>query len=213
MANSPFQDTVFVMKFLHSLEPESVLDVGAGFGRWGFLCRCHLGPGESLTTTPDQKPIIDAVEFFPRNVNPVYDAVYNHTWQGDIVEILPSLGMYDVILCGHMIEHFEKGIAWRLIEGLSAHARKAVVICLPFYDSLRGPVCGNEREAHLSMWIPSDFRGKASVVKEFSSIGRTTAGVVILTMTRESQWIARVTASPWRGVFSRIKVGWQRMKL
>ena len=77
MSNSPYQDTVFVLDLLRSLEPKSILDVGAGFGRWGYLLRCHMASGESLTVNSNQDLRIEAVEAFDENITPIYDCVYN----------------------------------------------------------------------------------------------------------------------------------------
>jgi len=79
------------------------------------------------------------------------------------------------------------------------------VLCLPFYDALREAVRGNEKEAHLSVWSPSDFRRKATVVREFPSVRETKAGVVVMAMTPEASWIARAAASPFRRWISAVR--------
>jgi hypothetical protein len=213
MANSPYQDTVLVMDFLNAVSPASILDVGAGFGRWGFLCRCHLGPGESLTATPRQDLRIEAIEIFSRNINPVYDAVYDKVHKGDARVMLSALGNYDVILCGHVIEHFEKDEAWRFISEMKSHAKIAVILALPFNDGLREGVCGNPNEAHLSVWDEADFRGGECYVKSFPFVREVRAGVVIMPLNDVASWKVRQMKSCLRRWFSKHcswLAGWHR---
>jgi hypothetical protein len=200
MATSPYNDTEYVLDFLGKLiwhKPASILDVGSGFGRWGFLCRCHMGTGESLTIKPDQKLRIDAVEAFMDNISPLYESVYNSTFKGDARSIVPGLGEYDVIICSHMIEHLEKKEAQNLIDCMLKRARIALVLCLPFGVWPQDAVFGNEYETHRSTWDASDFKGRLTTIKTF---GRRplTSGVVIYPVSMEAKWIAQWTCSPSR---------------
>lgn len=111
MPTSPYDDTVVILDFLGALLAQktcSILDVGSGFGRWGFLCRCHLGYGRSLTVESRQALTIDAVERFEPNIAPIHDCVYNNVHAGDALEILPTLDTYDIVICSHALEHQEK---------------------------------------------------------------------------------------------------------
>jgi hypothetical protein len=95
MATSPYDDTKSVLDFMGRLfwEKEvSVLDVGAGFGRWGFLLRCHLGFGRSLTTQKPQRLSIDAIEAFRGNISPIHHS----TWNGcDFEKYEPFIKTFD----------------------------------------------------------------------------------------------------------------------
>jgi len=198
MASSPHQDTSFVLDFVNNADPESVLDVGAGFGRWGFLIRCHLTHGTSLTVNPRQRIRIDAIEAHRPNINPVYQAVYDNTYEGDVREVLPGLAGYDVIICSHVIEHMPKDDGWRLIGRMKEHARKALILGLPFNDPLREARDGNEFEAHRSVWRPCDFRGQSVLIKAFPFSSTTDLGVVIFPLDDNTRWHARTLRNPLR---------------
>jgi hypothetical protein len=196
MATSPYNDTVLVLDFLGKLiyqKPASVLDVGSGFGRWGFLCRCHLGYGLSLTTYPDQQLRIDAVEAFPSNVTPHYACIYDHTYVGDAVNLVPTLGDYDVIICSHMIEHLEKAEGARLIEFMLKKARVALILALPFGDRPQGAEYGNEFERHRSVWSKRDFMSREVFVQVYDC-----EGLVIFPRSDEARWQVRMMRSPVR---------------
>ena len=45
------------------LEPRSILDVGCGFGTWGFLCRTYLDVFLERVQPEDWQVRIDGIEF------------------------------------------------------------------------------------------------------------------------------------------------------
>ena len=200
MPTSDYRNTVHVLDFVSRLDVTSVLDVGAGFGRWGFLLRCHLGGGHSLTVEPEQVLRIDAVEGFHSNVNPVYEAVYDNTFEGDAREVVPSLGAYDVIICGDMIEHLPKDDAKRLIDEMKRHARLALVMALPLGKCPQDAVCGNELEVHRSTWRRSDFAGSGAWVRVFRSphIEGTGIAVAIWPFCGDARWVVKTLRNPLR---------------
>jgi hypothetical protein len=210
MATSPFKDTTYILEFINKLDPKSVLDVGAGFGRWGFLCRCHFGGGISLTVKPDQELRIDAVEAFEPNVNPAYQAVYNNTYRGDARTIIPGLGIYDVIICSHMIEHLEKNEAWQLIDNMRAHARMAVILALPFNDPLRGPMDGNEYEAHKSVWTEADFQNSGALVRSFEFLRGIDTGVVVYGIDENARWHVKTMRNSLRRLMAKCIIAVKR---
>lgn len=199
MPTSAYHNTAYVLEVLCALEPGSVLDVGAGFGRWGFLCRCHVGGGHSLTSQPDQALKIDAVEGFPANISPIYEAVYNRTFEGDAREVIPTLGEYDVVICGDMIEHLEKKEAWALIEQMRQRARKALILTLPLGQCPQDAIYGNELEIHRSVWSRRDFRGTAACVRTFPFfLPGVRIAVVIWPRSPAARWLMKTMSNPVR---------------
>jgi hypothetical protein len=196
MATSPYDDTVFVLDFLGKLiwEQEAIiLDVGAGFGRWGFLLRCHLGFGKSLTAQRPQRLRVDAIEAFEGNASPIYECVYDQTYLGDASEILSGLGQYDVIICSHVIEHFEKAQGIKFLDEMVKHANKAVIVGLPFGECPQEEYDGNIFEVHRSTWVPGDFDKYHGFIKRYGQ-----NGLVIIPRNEEARWHTRMMASPLR---------------
>lgn len=198
MPNSAYQNTAFVLDYVSGLEPKSILDVGAGFGRWGFLCRCHIAGGYSLVELPKQELVIDAVEVFRPNISPVYDAVYNHVYHGDIREVIQDLGQYDVIICGDMIEHLEKCEGLRLVDEMKKHCNMALVLSIPFGFCPQGVVHGNEYEVHRSSWGSRDFKGANVLIKPFPFSDNVQIGVVIYSISDHARWRAKTLQNPLR---------------
>lgn len=206
MPTSDYQNTSYVLNFLHKLEPGSILDVGAGFGRWGFLCRCHLDMGHSLSSSEPHRIRVDAVEAYEGNINPMYDCIYDNTYRGDARDVVPALGSYDVIICGDMIEHLEKEDAWKLIRAMQDKAKMMLVVSLPFGECPQEASYGNEYEVHRAVWRPSDFRGKDCYVKTYGyHLPGVRIGTVAYPCSDHARWLMKNIRNPIRRTISRLR--------
>lgn len=123
--------------------PRTVLDVGAGYGKYGVLAREYGGAVR-----------VDAVDVTaPRY--PVYDQV----WTGDLRrldEVLPpEAPHYDLALFIDVIEHLEKAQGWELLDRLTRRADR-VLITTP-WGFRPQEVPGLPYETHRSGWQPWEF--------------------------------------------------------
>ena len=138
-----------VCEVLAREKPASVLDVGAGYGKYGVLAREYSG-----ATRADA---IDAAA--PRY--PVYD----HVYLGDLRQIAALLPgdapTYDLALFIDVIEHFEKPEAYRVLDELTRRARK-VLVATPL-GFRRQEIPGMPYETHRSGWYPWDFGSRVLV--------------------------------------------------
>ena len=138
-----------VVDVLVSERPQTVLDVGAGYGKYGLLAREYGG-----ATRVDA---VDAVA--PRF--PVYD----HVWLGDlraIDSLLPAdPPRWDLALFIDAIEHLEKAEAWKVLDVLTARARR-VLITTP-WGFRPQEIEGLPYETHRSGWYPWEFGRRCRV--------------------------------------------------
>jgi len=155
-----------------------------------------MGGGISLTRKHEQALRVDAIEGYGGNVSPIYDCVYDRRFVGDIREVLPSLTSYDVVICSHVIEHFEKDEAWRLIGLMRERAKAAVVLGLPFGEWPQDEVDGNALEVHRSTWHERDFRGPDVLVKRFGR-GRRRSGLVVWGQNDHARWLVKGLGNPF----------------
>lgn len=140
------------------LNPRSVLDVGCGFGLWGFLCRMYLDAGAERVQPKDWQVQIDGIEFFEPYILDHQRAVYNHITIGDIRELAPKLDEYDLIIAGDVIEHLDKSDGKRVLGQLYARARRALLVNIPIGLGWDHPEAhGNPGELHRSQWYVEDF--------------------------------------------------------
>jgi len=152
-----------VLHLIRQLRPQSILDVGVGFGKWGHLFREYTDILEA-----EQDPAryerrhwrvrIDGIEGFAAYVTEMHRYLYNAIHIGDMCEVLPRLPQYDVVFLGDVIEHIEKTRGEQLLRDADAHAQKAVIVSTPKYETEQADLCANELERHRSLWSARDFR-------------------------------------------------------
>ena len=159
MGTSNWQNISHCVGTLRRLMPESVLDVGTGFGRWGMLCREFLDAWEGRESRAQWKIRIDGIEAFPTCLTPVHGYIYDRIHVGDAVDVLPTLGTYDVVYLGDVVEHQTRPRAWALLDAAVRHARQAAIVTIPIGDNWPQEVGadGNWYHAHRSVWQLEDF--------------------------------------------------------
>jgi SAM-dependent methyltransferase len=140
-----------IVDVIASLRPRSVLDVGAGYGKYGLLAR-EYGDAER----------VDAVD-----ANAPRFQVYDHVYVGDIRHldtVLPAdAPHYDLALFIDVIEHLEKPEALKVLDDLTRRARR-VLITTPFGFRTQ-EIPGMPFETHRSGWYPWEFSKRYRVVR------------------------------------------------
>ena len=143
MPTSEYRQIPYVLDVIARERPHTVLDVGAGYGKYGFLAR-EFGDAER----------VDAIDV----VAPRF-AAYDHVWLGDLAApdtLLPSdAPRYDLALLIDVIEHFEKPLGYRVLDTLVGRARR-VLVTTP-WGFRRQEIPGMPYETHRSGWHPWDF--------------------------------------------------------
>ena len=128
-----------VVNFIWETNPQSLLDVGVGFGGMGVLFRQTMDVRWGRVSWETWQTKLDGIEINPLYKNYVWD-VYDKVHYGDAKDVLPNLGNYDVIFFGDILEHFEKQDALDLVK-IAKNLAKTVLITTP-----QG-FAGNEAEA------------------------------------------------------------------
>ncbi len=144
------------------LRPKSVLDVGIGFGKYGFLFREYLDVWDMKTVADYAKERwrtrIDGIDATREYVTPLHEYLYDNIHVGDVRTIIDTLGQYDVVIMGDVLEHFDKQAGYALIEKLCEHANQCVLLTFPVNCALNDNVLGNPYESHRAAWKRKDFR-------------------------------------------------------
>ena len=148
----------YVLKLVATLNPQSILEIGPGNGRYGFLFRETLdfnyGRFANWTT------LIDAIEIEPDYIRALHDYIYNHIYIGDWLDIdIPR--KYDLVFMGDVLEHFAEG-DWQLALRKANQYGKSVIVVSPNWEgsSSQGAWQGYQNETHLSELSPSKVGGK-----------------------------------------------------
>lgn len=97
MPSSNFGHLLDVLQIVTMLNPHSVLDIGVGFGKYGFLLRelLDLKPGEEGGYAKWSRRI-DGIEVEARYLTPVHEYIYDRILIGDAITIMEKMNLiYD----------------------------------------------------------------------------------------------------------------------
>jgi len=156
------------LQYIISLGPRSILDVGCGFGLWGFLCREYLDVMEERVQPGTWQTRIDGIELFEPYIQAHQRALYTSIRIGDIRELASQVDEYELIIAGDVIEHLEKHEGEAVIEQLYEKATRALLVNIPLGEGWDHPERhGNPGELHRSQWVSEDFLAYPNISQFF----------------------------------------------
>lgn len=157
MPTSHYHQLNELMEVILLINPQSLLDVGMGLGKFGVLAREYLEMRQMVWQKAEWQRRIDGIESFAPYHSPLHDFVYDHTWFGEAQAIIPTLTQhYDLALLIDVLEHFEPTAGREFLRALQARATN-LLISTPLHFFAQPAAFGNPREAHRSHWVPTDF--------------------------------------------------------
>jgi len=157
MPSSQYYHISKIMEMIISLKPNSVLDIGSGYGKFGVLCREYLELWDGRQKYEFKKRI-DCVEVFKEYITPLHRYIYNNIYDTNILDLVTDLDYkYDLILLIDVLEHFEKKEGSNLLKTLIKN-NKGVLISTPRKPSPQKDAFGNVYETHRSRWTDNDLR-------------------------------------------------------
>jgi hypothetical protein len=173
MPTSQQSNLVWCVSMIRKIKPTKVLDIGVGFGKWGFLCRDYLEAACLRMKKEDWKIQIDGIEPCETYITPLTRYIYNTIKICTVEECLSELHGYDLVIMNDVLEHLEKSVATVVLEHMIAN-NKFVMATIPLGDQL------NENddiakeypyEKHRSIWEGSDFinHPNAKYIEHFTS--------------------------------------------
>lgn len=134
------------------LNPNSVLDIGTGFGKYGLLCREYLELWDGREDYRQFNRTIEGIEIFEQYLTPVHSYVYCKIHVGNACDVVPKLtSKYDLTLLIDVLEHFEKDQGTKLIKDI-LKISKNLIISVPKDIGDQGTVFENKHEAHIAEW-------------------------------------------------------------
>ena len=151
-----------IVSLVKKYRPESVLDIGVGFGKWGLLFREYLDIWTNHNVLKSDWIIqIDGVEIFEDYIQAHQRFIYNNIYIGNITALIDGLQNYDLIFMGDVLEHIEQAQARELLAKLKRKSR-TLIIAIPLGDNWKQDECfNNPYEEHISQWTEQDFSDNA----------------------------------------------------
>jgi hypothetical protein len=158
MPTSALQIAPYVIDHMYRLNPASVLDIGAGFGKYGVLFREYCETHPRVEAIEAWEPYVDA-----HRLRGIYDAVH-------VTDVMLAddalLNSCAAVYMGDVIEHLTKDDGLALLRRI----HRPIVIATPehFFDN---PPDLPWTETHRSHWTIDDFRSTGRVQYEHVVLG------------------------------------------
>jgi 2-polyprenyl-3-methyl-5-hydroxy-6-metoxy-1,4-benzoquinol methylase len=154
MPTSSPNNLTLVCREILRLQPNSVLDIGVGIGKWGVLVREYAEVYTKWHLYQNEWDVkLDGIEIHEKYRNPVWQ-VYNNISIGDAYQVLGTLGQYDLMLMIDVLEHFPKQRGIEMLRLMKKHSKHMI---WSYHNSDQGEVRDNPHEHHLSKWTDHDF--------------------------------------------------------
>ena len=152
------------------LAPRSVLDIGAGYGKYGVLfreyCELRQSNGDHASAHERRRQVrVDALEGFAPYIGPLHEEVYDQIFVEDLVAFIEREWRYDLIFLGDVLEHIDREVALRAVmPALIDRSDMGVLVSVPSRVRRQEAVFGNDLEVHRSQWSTADFDRMAPYV-------------------------------------------------
>lgn len=157
MPTSSHRNLCKIIDIVIKLNPQRLLDVGSGFGKFGVLCREYLELCDGRDDYKNWIRTIDTIEIFSDYITPIHKFVYDNIYIGDAFEIIQTLEMkYDLILLIDILEHIEKEKGILLVNNCLKKSN-SILISIPKRPSEQYEVFGNKFESHVSKWTKKEL--------------------------------------------------------
>ncbi len=140
-----------ILPVARKLDNQAILDIGCGYGKYGFLLREYLEMDESPQTQrfrrSDWKYRLDGVEAFSQYITGAHYIIYNRVIEDPISIYLEYCEQkYGLAIMIDVMEHFDKVEACSVLRSLSGKS-DYVFFSMPTVLE-QGTVFGNKLEAH-----------------------------------------------------------------
>ena len=147
-----------IIKIVKHLMPNSILDVGCGNGRYGFLFREVLDLDYGRMQKGLWNVVLNGVEVEKSYLTPIHDHVYNTIFISNWLDF-KLYTHYDLVFMGDVLEHF---VDWEgALDKAKAIADTVIVVSPNWKGSIaQGAWFGNEHEEHCVELSPALVGGK-----------------------------------------------------
>lgn len=139
-----------------NLENVKVLDLGIGFGFYGWALKAHRVHGDQYEAKGFVgTPYIVGVELNPKRAEHTKRfGLYDEVHVLDVTKEIPE-GTYELIIVSHLVEHLLKEDAITLLRKLEEICTGLIVIACPSGDTTTGKA--KSLGSHISAWYEKDF--------------------------------------------------------
>ncbi len=153
MCSSYPENIPTIIYLIAHYKPKSILDIGCGNGKFGFLIKEYFYKRESTKGWPWVETV-DGIDIWPKYFKSWHKEIYDNLRTGNALEM--DLGKYDMYLMIDVLEHWPKDKAHKLIVECLKYGM--VLVSTPKDIGDQGASGGNEWERHITQWTDGDFQ-------------------------------------------------------
>lgn len=158
-----------LVETLHDNEGvSSILDIGAGFGKYGLLLRERLDVRLLRYNKEDWQVTIDCIEPYHPYITPVHHHIYNNIYPSRIEDIISDLPHYDVIIMIDCLEHLDKDLGKEIVKAIWSKTNKLLILSFPKTDIPKPHTpWDNKLEIHQCVWSEKEIADLIGTVKHY----------------------------------------------
>lgn len=148
MTHNPVLNTHILSFLSDDLGDRVILDVGCGFGEWGFLIRIRKSGC----------PYMIGVDIWRSHLERLCPLkVYDECIQVEVPSIPFNKKSVDISLACEILEHLPKSVGYELMKELERVTKETIIVSSPLNPLPQDEVYGNPYERHISEWFSEDF--------------------------------------------------------
>lgn len=165
-----------ILGIADKMKPMSVLDIGAGMGKYGLLIREQYlsEKAEKGELEPSNNIVINAVEDTKYLIDKIDGkGIYNRIYKESIFDLVKNSSekdfdyKYDLVLLIDVVEHWPKEDAFNLLKYLTHNVGPVLVSTPKRVGMYKEHFYGDPRH-HISQYVLEDFK-KDFIVQDYSN--------------------------------------------
>jgi len=156
LASSDTAQISTVIDLIQIINPKSILDVGCGYGKYGFLSKEYLMGDE----WDKNRTIVNSVEGYGKYITELQRNIYNEVFICDAMNFSEYLKRdYDLICIIDAFEHLSVDAGKKFISA-ALKKTKYLLISIPRYVNIQKGLTEdvNKFEEHRSFWTRNMFK-------------------------------------------------------
>lgn len=155
MPVSEMDNVPAIARYVATLKPAGIMDLGVGFGKYGAICREVLDAVNGRCHSGSWAHTICGVEGFRDYSNPLW-GVYNNVAIADIRTAYEGVQGWPLVLMIDVLEHFEREEGMAILHTL-VEKNENVIVSVPLGHCPQGTCFGNELETHRTTFEKNDL--------------------------------------------------------
>ncbi len=162
MASSDTAQISTIVDLIQIINPSSSLDIGCGYGKYGFLTKEYL----MGHVWDKNKTIVNAVEGYESYISEMQRTIYNNVFICDAMDFSKYLTRdYDLVTIIDAFEHLSVEDGKKFITEILKHS-KYLLISVPRYVSIQKGLEDdpNKLEEHRAFWTRDMFKQVGSCI-------------------------------------------------